>query len=206
MFLKSDNYQANSTFQRGTPNYWYKGGKTFRPCAGIKSFYWLSFTSCYCSSDFRDFGWSMRSFLAKLCTCKGWFSCVAFHRNSSHVKNCDCQMIRESRIVIPSEFVLFHCRKQNFLICWEEVNAKTKKLSWKVLIKRHCHRGSLQACCNFKLSENVLWPKLKIWIHTLQTREQGHVTVNKSVISIIYIVAHTSPLCSSQILVVGVNP
>ena len=35
---------------------------------------------------------------------------------------------------------------------------------------------------------------------------QGHVTVNKPVISIIYIVAHTWPLCSVQILVDGVNP
>ena len=35
---------------------------------------------------------------------------------------------------------------------------------------------------------------------------QGHVTVNKPVISIIYIVAHTWPLCPTQILVAGVNP
>ena len=35
---------------------------------------------------------------------------------------------------------------------------------------------------------------------------QGHVTVNKPVISIIYIVARTWPLCSAQILVDGVNP
>ena len=34
---------------------------------------------------------------------------------------------------------------------------------------------------------------------------QGHVTVNKPVIFIIYIVAHTWPLCSAQILVDGVN-
>ena len=34
----------------------------------------------------------------------------------------------------------------------------------------------------------------------------GHITVNKPVISIIYIVAHTWPLCSAQILVDGVNP
>ena len=32
-----------------------------------------------------------------------------------------------------------------------------------------------------------------------------HVTVNKPVISIIYIVVHTWPLCSAQILVDGVN-
>ena len=36
-------------------------------------------------------------------------------------------------------------------------------------------------------------------------KAQGHVTVNKLVISIIYIVAHTWPLCSAQILVDGVN-
>ena len=35
---------------------------------------------------------------------------------------------------------------------------------------------------------------------------QLHVTVNKPVISIICIVAHTWPLCSAQILVDGVNP
>ena len=35
---------------------------------------------------------------------------------------------------------------------------------------------------------------------------QGHVTVNKPVISIIYIVVHMWPLCSVQILVDGVNP
>ena len=35
---------------------------------------------------------------------------------------------------------------------------------------------------------------------------QGYVTVNKPVISRIYIVAHMWPLCSVQILVDGVNP
>ena len=35
---------------------------------------------------------------------------------------------------------------------------------------------------------------------------QGHVTVNQPIISIIYIVAHTWPLCSAHILVDGVNP
>ena len=37
-------------------------------------------------------------------------------------------------------------------------------------------------------------------------KAQGHVTVNKPVISMIYIVSHTWPLCSAQILVDGVNP
>ena len=37
-------------------------------------------------------------------------------------------------------------------------------------------------------------------------KAQGHVTVNKPVISTIYIVPHTWPLCSAQILVDGVNP
>ena len=40
----------------------------------------------------------------------------------------------------------------------------------------------------------------------LLLKAQGHVTVNKPVISIIYIVSHTWPLCSAQILVDGVNP
>ena len=35
---------------------------------------------------------------------------------------------------------------------------------------------------------------------------QGRATVNKLVISIIYIVAYTWPLCSAQILMDGVNP
>ena len=37
-------------------------------------------------------------------------------------------------------------------------------------------------------------------------KAQGHVTVSKPVISIIYIVSHTWPLCSARILVDGVNP
>ena len=45
---------------------------------------------------------------------------------------------------------------------------------------------------------------------TLTVKAQGHVTVNKLVISMIYIVAHMWPLCSAQILVDrrggGVNP
>ena len=40
----------------------------------------------------------------------------------------------------------------------------------------------------------------------LSLKAQGHVTVNKHVISIIYIVSHTWPLCSAKILVDGVNP
>ena len=24
----------------------------------------------------------------------------------------------------------------------------------------------LQACCNFRLSQNQVWPNLKIWVHT----------------------------------------
>ena len=35
---------------------------------------------------------------------------------------------------------------------------------------------------------------------------QGHVTVNKFVICLMYIVAHMWPLCSAQIFVDGVNP
>ena len=41
---------------------------------------------------------------------------------------------------------------------------------------------------------------------SMMLKGQGHVTVNKPVISIIYIVAHTWLLCSAQILVDGVNP
>ena len=42
--------------------------------------------------------------------------------------------------------------------------------------------------------------------NNLGLKAQGHVTVNKHVISIIYIVVHAWPLCSAQILVDGVNP
>ena len=37
-------------------------------------------------------------------------------------------------------------------------------------------------------------------------KAQGHVTVNKPVLSSIYIVAHAWSLCSAQILVDEVNP
>ena len=40
----------------------------------------------------------------------------------------------------------------------------------------------------------------------MQIKGQDHVTVSEPVISIIYIFAHTWPLCSAQILVDGVNP
>ena len=43
-------------------------------------------------------------------------------------------------------------------------------------------------------------------VYSVVLKGQGHVTVNKPVISIIYIVVHTWPLCSAQILVDGVNP
>ena len=41
-------------------------------------------------------------------------------------------------------------------------------------------------------------------LYTLKA--QGRVTVNKPIISIIYVVSHTWPLCSAKILVDGVNP
>ena len=37
-------------------------------------------------------------------------------------------------------------------------------------------------------------------------KEQGRVTVNKPIISSIYIVAYSWPSCSAQIMVDGVNP
>ena len=40
----------------------------------------------------------------------------------------------------------------------------------------------------------------------MNLKAQGHVTVNKPVISVIYIVTHTWPWCSAQILVDRVNP
>ena len=41
---------------------------------------------------------------------------------------------------------------------------------------------------------------------TFDLKGQGHVTISKPVISIIYIVVHTWPLRSAQILVDGMNP
>ena len=41
---------------------------------------------------------------------------------------------------------------------------------------------------------------------TLDLKGQGHVTVKKPFIFMIYIVAQTWPICSAQILVGGVNP
>ena len=47
---------------------------------------------------------------------------------------------------------------------------------------------------------------MRLIFKTKMLKGQGHVTVNKPVVSTIYIVAHTWPLCSAQILVDGVNP
>ena len=44
------------------------------------------------------------------------------------------------------------------------------------------------------------------YMDALPLKALGHVTVNKPVISIIYIVFHTWPLCSAQLLVDGANP
>ena len=43
-------------------------------------------------------------------------------------------------------------------------------------------------------------------VMALMLKGQSHVTVNKPVISIIYIVVHTWPLCAAYILVDGLNP
>ena len=48
--------------------------------------------------------------------------------------------------------------------------------------------------------------RLTLWKTSQFFLGQGHVTVCKPAISIIYIVAHTWPLFSAQILVDGVNP
>ena len=45
----------------------------------------------------------------------------------------------------------------------------------------------------------------KIFEKPRTLKGQGHVTVNKIIISMIYIVAGTWPLCCAQILVDGVN-
>ena len=50
------------------------------------------------------------------------------------------------------------------------------------------------------------WSCTLIILDTFFLKGQRHVTVNKPVISMIYIITHTWPLCSAQILVDGVNP
>ena len=51
----------------------------------------------------------------------------------------------------------------------------------------------------------ILKTKKIIYQSKANLKGRGHVTVNKPVISIIYIVVQTWPLCSAQILVDGVN-
>ena len=58
----------------------------------------------------------------------------------------------------------------------------------------------------------ILQGSLQVWVPTRihkkfqkHLKGQGHVTVNRPVISMVYIVAHTWPLCSTQ-MVDGVNP
>ena len=96
---------------------------------------------------------------------------------------------------------------------------------WKYELCRLCHTfpTGLAAECEFSLKVDLLQVSLaektgegkKVPSPIFAAREtcsksilkaQGHVTVNKPVISIIYIVSHTWPLCSVQILVDGVNP
>ena len=64
-----------------------------------------------------------------------------------------------------------------------------------------------QGCQNGPNSPQSFTPNCKrVYSPVLILKVQGHITVNKPVISIIYIVAHTWQLCSAQILVDGVNP
>ena len=60
---------------------------------------------------------------------------------------------------------------------------------------------TLALLCDNKEPSAVCQQKFRTALKAL-----GHVAVNKPVISIIYIVVHTWPLCSTQILVDGVNP
>ena len=59
---------------------------------------------------------------------------------------------------------------------------------------------------NQSVQSGVFPNKLRIAKVISNLKVQGHVTVNKPIISMIYIVAHTWPLCSAQVLVDGVNP
>ena len=70
---------------------------------------------------------------------------------------------------------------------------------WSTLGVMNFQRWELFSGSPGRLSKNF-YTDLKIW--TLW-RGRGHVTVNKPVISRIYIVAHTWPLCSAQISWMG---
>ena len=78
----------------------------------------------------------------------------------------------------------------------------------------HQHLGFKQGMAIASLNINGLRSHLDevqllmrdLGILILALKAHGHVTVNKPVISMIYIVSHTWPLCSAQILVDGVNP
>ena len=58
----------------------------------------------------------------------------------------------------------------------------------------------------FSSSERWVYISVKVSLELVCFKAQGHVTINKPVISMIYIITHTWPLCSAQILVDGVNP
>ena len=86
----------------------------------------------------------------------------------------------------------------------------TQGLSVPFLVRIHLDLISCKRGLSFTHETGWLWILFGQIIHNETTcdamKEQGHVTVNKPVISMIYIVGHTWPLFSAQILVDGVNP
>ena len=65
---------------------------------------------------------------------------------------------------------------------------------------------SIKATDAIVLQNLSLFGKFPPVLFDSQKEDSCHVTVDKPVISIIYIVFHTWPLCSAQILVDGTNP
>ena len=122
------------------------------------------------------------------------------------------------------------CLPENTFITlsWDKI-VKTYYLSWnKILDSRFCPRycsssnnnninNNNNIFCQFELHQSIYSDNYEHAISLVRfgktdgAREndlkgQGYVTVNKPVISRIYVVAHTLPLCSVLILVDWVHP
>ena len=74
----------------------------------------------------------------------------------------------------------------------------TQRLNKTILLKL--------SCCNCGALDVFYVVVVVFFSVFFPLKGHGHVTVNKPVISIIYIVAHTCPLCAAQILGDWVNP
>ena len=81
------------------------------------------------------------------------------------------------------------------------VHLRNNTFILRKIVENHCDMA-YQKHCKIVISKEVC-------LHCVTLaflKALGHVTVNKPVISIIYVVVHTWPLCFAQISVDGVNP